>query len=495
MPNAQSAIIDRPAQPQTGSRTPGWRCLVPVLRLGGPIVIAQLAQMANGFVDTLMAGNASALDLAAVGLGVSIWVPLSLFLVGLLGALQPLIAERRGANDSDSIVRLFGQGAWLAMLGAGGMMLAIAFANPLIALFKPDAATAEAVSGYLYGFNLGVPALVFMLLLRGLTDGLGHTRAFMAFCLLSTLCNIPLNALLIYGLGPFPALGATGCGYATALSNTLAAMAYGAYVATSPAYSNWRAEWLRAHGAWRPSSLAWTIAKLGIPIGIALFVEVSMFCAVALFLAPLGATAVAAHQMVLNASSILFMVPLSLGMAVMLRISYLRGQGDAAGAKQVACWAFALALAIAAFNAPLLYWGRHLWASIYTQDSAVIALAITLFPLAALFQIVDVLQVTAINALRGYQDTRWPMVIIVFAFWGLCLPLGYALAFGTIPFSATTLAAMPFATEFTLEPLGARGFWWGLTAGLAAAAILMVSRLAWRLRNPESNQLAKPKRA
>jgi MATE family multidrug resistance protein len=424
-----------------------WRTL---LRLGAPILIAQLAQMANAFVDTVMAGNASAYDLAAVGIGVSFWVPLSLFFVGLLGALQPIVSQHMGAKQTDKINPVAWQGIYLSLIGSIVMMALLWNAMPVVELFDTDAKTSAIVKGYLQAFVWGVPALLLLTALRGFTDGMGHTWVFMAFSLFGTACNIPLNYVLIYGKLGLPAMGGIGCGWATTGANVCALMAMLGYLAWGKQFRGYR---LFKHVSLPNTALIMSILRLGIPIGITLFVEVSMFCAIALFLAPLGAQTVAAHQIVLNATSIAFMVPLSLGMAV--------GEQSHSQARLVAYSSIALALMIACVNAPILFFGRSIIAHVYTQEPAVVAIATQLFMLAAIFQIVDVIQVVAVNALRGYKDTTLPMLIIVLAFWAVCLPLGYVLTY----------------TSYLVPAMGAAGYWVALTAGLAIAAIL----LTWRL--------------
>jgi MATE family multidrug resistance protein len=437
-----------------------WRALA---RLGGPILVAQLAQMANGFVDTIMAGNASFYDLAAVGIGVSFWVPLSLFFVGVLGALQPIISQHQGARESSQILPVAWQGIYLSLVGSIVMVILLWNVMPVVDIFKPDAKTASIVEGYLKAFIWGVPALLMLSALRGFTDGMGHTWVFMAFSLFGAACNIPLNYIFIYGKLGIPAMGGVGCGWATTGANMCALTAMVVYLM-------WGKQFIafRLFSAFvKPNyDLIAKLLRLGLPIGVTLFVEVSMFCAIALFLTPLGAQTVAAHQMVLNTTSITFMVPLSLGMAVLLRVSYLVGDKSFSEARLVARSAILLALVMACISAPFLYFGRNIIANLYSDDVGVLAIASELFKLAAFFQLVDVIQVVAVNALRGYKDTTLPMLIVVLAFWGVCLPLGYILAYTDILLST-----------FGIPALGAAGYWLALTAGLAVTASL----LTWRL--------------
>jgi MATE family multidrug resistance protein len=432
-----------------------WRTLA---LLGGPILVAQLAQMANGVIDTVMAGHASAQDLAGVGIGTSIWIPLLLFFVGTLNALQPTISGLRGAGRPKEIMPLAWQGIYIAAVAAVLMIVLLRSVHPLLALLNADAGTARVAEGYLRGFAWGVPALLLLNALRGLTDGLGHTRVIMMFSLLSTLLNLPLNYVFIYGKFGLPALGGIGCGWATSLANGLAVLALLIYLNRSPLFARFHLLTHWAPPIWREIR---QLLRLGLPIGFTIFVEVSMFSAIALFLAPLGAKVVAGHQIVLNMISVLFMVPLSLGMALTLRVSFLVGAKQTIQARLLARSALLLASAIALVCIPLLLLGRQWLPRLYTGDLEVQAITTQLLVFAAIFQWADVLQVTAINALRGYKDTRIPMLIMLLSFWAICMPLGYALTF----------------TDWLNEPMGAQGFWLGLILGLVLASVL----LTWRL--------------
>lgn len=441
-----------------------WHTLV---RLGLPILVTQLAQMANGVIDTMMAGHYGARDLAGVAIGNSFWMPTYLFFVGVLAALQPTIAGHHGAQALHRIMPTTWQGLYIAA-GCGLLMAwLLLHVAPVLSWLQLDAATATITQDYLDGFVWGVPGMLLLAALRGLTDGLGHTRLLMGVALLSNVINLPLNYIFIYGKLGVPAMGGAGCGWATAIANNLAALALLAYMHVSPAWRSWSL-WRGLAAPHVPTLL--TLLRLGIPIGLTFFFEVSMFTIIALFLAPLGPIVVAAHQLVLNAVSLVFMVPLSLGMALTLRISFLLGAGEPARAQRLAHNTLWLALGIAAFNVPLLVFGKSAIAALYTGDAAVQAIAVQLFQLAAIFQVADVLQVTAISALRGYRDTRLPMLVILLSFWGIGMPLGYILTF----------------TDYLVPALGAAGFWIALIVSLATVCVLLLTRL-FRYRLPPTS--------
>jgi multidrug resistance protein, MATE family len=350
----------------------------------------------------------------------------------------------------------------LLIPAAAALILIVLLANarPLLDLFNLDSHTGDISEGYLKALAWGLPAMLLLVALRGLTDGLGHTRVIMAFSLLATLTNLPLNYIFIYGKLGLPAMGGIGCGWATTLSHWLAAIGLLIYLNRSATYKRFHliAGWV----APRRQELR-QVLRLGLPIGFTLFVEVSMFSMIALFLSPLGPTVVAGHQIVLNVVSLIFMVPLSLGMALTLRVSFLLGAGRPDTARLLARSALGLALGIALLYAPVLLLSREWIVRLYTGEEAVRLVATQLLVYGAIFQVVDVLQVTAINALRGYRDTRVPMVIMLVSFWGVCLPLGYVLTF----------------TPWLGGPLGAPGFWIALSVGLTIAGLLLARRLIW----------------
>jgi len=447
--------LPEPRQPLVARTLTEWRTLA---ILGGPILIAQVAQMANGVIDTIMAGHASAEDLAAVGIGSSLWMPLFLFFMGMLGALQPIISGYNGARQVEKIMPATWQGLYLAAAGSVIMILLLTHVHPVLALLNLEANTARITQGYLDAFAWGIPALLLLTALRGLTDGVGHTRVIMVFSVLSTLINLPMNYIFIYGKLGLPAMGGVGCGWATSISNGVAAAALLVYLNRSRVYRQFHliSDWVKPDLA----GIRY-ILGIGVPIGFTIFVEASLFSVIALFLAPLGPVVVAGHQIALNVVSLLFMLPLSIGMALTLRVSFLMGARAPATSRLISRSSLILAAATALVFAILLFVFSREIAALYTSDTEVQAVTVRLLMFAALFQIADVIQVTCISALRGYKDTRIPMFIMLFSFWGVGMPLGYVLTF----------------TDWLVPAMGAAGFWVGLTGGLASASIL----LGWRL--------------
>ncbi|WP_166268803.1 MATE family efflux transporter [Marinobacter caseinilyticus] len=454
--------MDETHQPIPEPRQPLWQRTLSEWKtlglLGGPILIAQVAQMANGVIDTVMAGHASAEDLAAVGIGSSLWMPLFLLFMGILSALQPIISGYRGGREFSRIMPATWQGIYI---GAGAtvlMVLLLLNVRPVLDTLNLEINTARITQGYLDAFAWGVPAMLLMAALRGLTDGLGHTKVIMVFSVLGTLINLPLNYIFIYGKLGLPAMGGIGCGWATSISNAVAVAALLVYLNRSAAYQRFH---LIAERARPEIQSIGTILRLGVPIGFTIFVEASMFSVIALFLAPLGPVVVAGHQIALNVVSLLFMLPLSIGMALTLRVSFLVGARAPDTARLLSRSSLILAAAVALVFATALFAYADPIARLYTSDPAVQRVTVSLLVFAAFFQIADVIQVTCISALRGYKDTRLPMLIMLFSFWVLGMPLGYVLTF----------------ENWLVPAMGAAGFWIGLTSGLASASVLLGLRL------------------
>lgn len=434
-----------------------WRTL---LALGSPILIGQLAQMANGVIDTLMAGRASAEDLTGVAIGNSLWVPIFLFVMGLLNASQPLISGHKGAGRDDKILPVTWNALYISFVASALAIIVLLNIDPLLPFIGLSEQTSDIADGYLNAFSLGLPAILILVTLRGLTDGLGHTKIFMVFAILTTVFNAPLNYILIFGKFGLPELGGVGCGWATAISHWLTLICLLVYLNASKTFRHLH---LWIHRQWPQWQGMKEILRLGIPIGFTIFVEAVMFSVVALLLASFGADVIAGHQIALNVISLLFMVPLSLGLALTIRIAFLIGADNPETARLAARSSLILVLMIAIVFALLLFYFARPIASLYSTESAVIEVATTLLWYGALFQLADILQVVAISALRGYKDTRIPMFIMVSSFWGIGIPLGYVLAH----------------TDWLFPAMGAAGFWIGLIAGLSHAAAWLIPRLFW----------------
>ncbi|MDH4568598.1 MATE family efflux transporter [Pseudomonas sp. BN414] len=430
-----------------------------LLKLAAPIMIAQLSNTAMGFVDAVMAGRVSPRDLAAVALGNSIWIPVFLLMTGILLATTAKVAERFGAGKQEDIGPLVRQGLWLALaVGLSGALLLVN-ARPVLELMGVDQELIDPAMGYLHGIAFGFPAVALYYVLRCFSDGLGRTRPSMVLGICGLLLNIPLNYILIYGHFGMPALGGVGCGWASGTVMWFMLLGMLTWVTRAPAYKPSKL----FERFDRPQlALMKRLLSVGVPIGVAVFAESSIFAVIALLIGGLGATVVAGHQIALNFSALIFMIPYALAMAVTVRVGQALGRGDPRAARFAAGVGIGTALAYACISASLMLLCRELIAKMYSPDPQVIAVAAMLIVYSALFQFSDAIQVAAAGALRGYQDTRATMIITLFAYWGIGLPVGYALGL----------------SNWLGEPSGPKGLWQGLVVGLTCAALLLSLRLA-----------------
>jgi len=447
-----------------------------LMGLALPICGAQLAQAGMSTVDVIMTGRLSATDLAAVSVGSSLWLPLMLFMAGTLMGLTPIVAQLLGAERTDTIRSRVHQSLWVAL--AMGVIVAVVLHQAVMPIFtwmSVPPAVAERSSAYLAAVAFGMPGSALFMALRAFSDGMNHTRPALWISLLGLAVNIPFNYLLIHGgtglvelfgeqlpatLKALPALGAFGCGIATAISMWAMALAMLLYTRQSRAYGS-VALWQTLT---RPHlEQIRELLVVGVPIGVSIFVEVTLFTLIALFIASLGEVVVSAHQVALNVTSLLFMLPLSLGMALTVRVGNTLGAGNLATARFVAWHGIALSLVIALFNDLILWFAAEPVLALYTHNTEVQQVALSLIGLAMLYQISDSLQVNMAGALRGYKDTRIIMIITLIAYWLVGLGGGHMLGIGALPGLAT--------------PLGVHGYWIGLVAGLTVAAVLLGIRL------------------
>lgn len=448
-----------------------WQELRTLALLAGPIFVSQFSQAAYGFIDTLMSGQVSALDLAAVAVGSSIWLPLFLLTTGTLLATTPLVAEAHGAGQRERIPVITHQALWLALLvGLCGLLL-IRWSWPIFDWLDVEPALRGKTRAFLEAISWGMPAVGLFYVLRCYCEAQGRPLPVMLISVSGLPINVLANQLFIYGTADIswlrwlgiPAMGGPGCGWATALTMWLLALILLVYVLRTPSFSA-----VRLLRRWTPPHLGELghIAALGLPIGLAIFFEVSSFALVAVLVSPSGATVVAGHQVALSVTSILFMVPLSLAIALTIRTGQLYGARDLAGIMHARRVGLATTTLIACVSATFLLLARHVIAAGYTDDAAVRELAANLMLFAVAYQIFDALQVGAAGCLRGLQDTRSPMLLTLIAYWVVAIP------FGIIAGSTTLLG----------HAWGPYGYWSGLVLGLLVASVLLNLQLRKSLR-------------
>ncbi|WP_020680355.1 MATE family efflux transporter [Marinobacterium rhizophilum] len=429
-----------------------------LLQLGTPIMVAQLSQTAMGFVDTLMAGHVSARDLAAVALGNGIWLPVFLALSGVLMATTPMTAQHLGAGNRRAAGAVFQQGFWVALLAGSLAFVSVRNCGWLLEQLNVAPELATLTQAYLRAISWGLPAILLYQLIRSFCEGFGLTRVVMKIGVLGLLCNIPLNYIFIYGKLGLPAMGGVGCGWATSIVMCIMLLAGGFYIWRSPAFTE-----AAPLGQWQRPSLQATrqFLQLGFPIGVSLLIEVSMFSLIALLLAPRGDITVAAHQITMSFTGLTFMLPLSIALAITIRVGHLTGAKDYPLARRSAFTGVLLALGCALLSCSFMLIFAHNIASLYSPNPVVITLAAQLLTIAAFFQFSDSIQVAAAGALRGYKDTSIPLLLVFVAYWLIGMPAGYVLGL----------------TDWLGPAQGAHGFWYGLVLGLSLGAFLLGTRL------------------
>lgn len=424
-------------------------------RLAAPLIAGHVSTGLIGLVDALIAGRHGTTTLAAVSVGTALfWMPL-LVPMGTLIALPASVSQMDGAGRRDDIGPLFRQALWLALLLGLGMF---AFLSAIPLALESVGIAAEIRPGataFVHGIRWGVPALALFLCMRYLCDGLHFTIPTMVLGFGGLLLLIPMGYGLTFGVGGLPAMGAGGLGLASALMMWLQALGMIAYLARTRRFAD-----LRLLDRWEPPQWAPIrgLLAVGLPIGITWLMEGGLFVATALVIGRLGAVPAAAHQIAINVSSLCFMVPMALAEATTVRVGHAVGRGDRDGLRRAAFAGFALVLLTQLVTGTTLLLGNHAIAAGYTGDAAVVALASSLLLMAAAFQFPDGVQVLSVGALRGLKDTRVPMLIAAFAYWGIGMPLGAVLGLGL---------------EGRVPAQGPLGMWVGLIAGLTVAAVLL----------------------
>lgn len=425
-----------------------------LFKLAGPLIVNNLSIAGMQFADAVMAGRLGVETLAAVAVGGSLWFFAFTIGLGLLMAISPIAARHYGAGDAHMIGRYTRQGIYLGIALALPIIFAAQYlVGPLLVFIPIDPGFREMTIGYTQAITLGAPGMFVFLALRFTTEGIGVTKPIMYISIFAIVCNVFLNWVLIFGNLGAPELGAVGCGIASAITMWLIALIMVVYMVSAKLYKP-----MGIFSRLAPPRLKVLreIFSLGLPIAVTITAEAGLFNAVSIMMGTLGAAITAAHQIAINFASTMFMIPLALSSAITIRVSHELGAGEfkraryAGGIGIFVCGAFMACAAIF-----LLVFSDSI-VTMYTTNEAVKDIAISLLLMAAIFQVGDGVQIGAAGALRGYKDTRVPMIINTFSYWVLAFPLAYL--------AAVTLKLPP------------NYIWGGFVIGLSVAAIL----LTWR---------------
>ncbi len=430
-----------------------------LVALAVPLTLAYVAQNSVSFIDTMMAGQISNDAIAGIALGSTTWYLLTFIFSGVLLGLNPIVSQANGSGDNESIACALRQSFLLSLIMIVPAAVLFWFSNSFFALLNQPAEVSMESTAYLRAISWGLlPAFGYMAL-RATLEALSDTRPILVTSIVCVGLNILANYALMFGHFGFPRLELVGAGYASAFVLTCAFLMLLVYFCrTYP-------ELVR-----RPKTnlfdlpMMMEVLKLGVPIGLTIGFEVGMFSAASFAMGRFGVDELAAHQIVLQTASITFTIPLGIAIALSVRVGLAIGSGDIDRAKVAGYVGIATAGAVMCVSAtaflvfPTLIIGFFLTLD-DPENVNVIQWCYLLFVVAAIFQIFDGLQVASSNALRGLKDTRAAMLLTLLAYWGCGVTSGWLLAF--------------------VLGVGPLGLWYGMTIGLASAALLLILRYRW----------------
>ncbi|MGE7979231.1 MATE family efflux transporter [Psychrobacillus sp. NPDC093200] len=422
-----------------------------------PILITQVALYLMTFFDILMTSKYSIEHLAGVSIGSSLWVPVYTGLTGILLGITPIVAQLIGAKKHEDVRSFVQQGFYIAILLAFFVFIGIiVLIDPILNIIPLEANVREVARKYLLMMCIGLIPLFLYSVLRSFIDALGKTRVSMFVTLLSAPINIALNYVLIYGKFGLPALGGVGAGLASSLTYWLILFITILIVKNNQPFAD-----LRIFQCWTMPSLSKSkvLTKIGLPIGLSLFAETTIFSAVTIMMSVYSTAVISAHQVAMNFTSLLYMIPLSIAMGVTILVGHEVGAKKYQDAKVYSWLGVCTAVAFSFVSVSILIIFREAIAGIYTNDSEVINLAVQFFFFAALFQLSDAIQAPVQGALRGYKDVTITFIMAIISYWVIGLPTGYLLG--------------------TYTSYGPFGYWIGLIVGLTIGAITLGTRLVY----------------
>lgn len=432
-----------------------------------PILITQVSMYLMNFFDTVMSGQAGAEDLAGVAIASSLWVPIFTGVNGIILAITPMIAQLTGANKHEHVAHKIQQAIYLSIAMALTMMFVIFVAlRPILHVMDLEPSVRHIATYYLVSISTGIVPLFVFNTLRSFIDALGQTRMSMMIILISLPINILFNYIFIFGKFGVPAFGGIGSGIATAITYWMVCL-----ISVGIVYKVHPFRTYQVFFQWGKPVLMewWEQLKIGIPIGFAIFFETSIFAAVTLFMSVYNTYTIAAHQAAMNFASMLYMIPLSVGIALTIAIGYEVGAKRFQDARTYGHIGLSSGLFIAVFAGVILYVFDDFVARLYHSNPQVIALTKQFIFYAIFYQLADAFGAPIQGALRGYKDVNMTSIIALVSYWLIGLPTGWLLANYT-----------------ELEPFG---YWIGIIVGLTVAAIALFTRLSYVQRKCESHEM------
>ena len=426
-----------------------------LIRLAIPVVTVQVGTMLMGVADTMMVGRVSPSDLAAVALGNLYFMIMGIFCMGVLFSLDPVISQAFGARDEAGVARGMQRGVAIALGLAAISILLMVPAEHAFHLARQPSDVVPIAAGYVRAAALGMIPFLLYIVFRQALQAMGRLAPIVWTVVVANLVNLLFNWVFVFGHLGFEPMGALGTGWASTLSRgfMLVALAVFAWPVVGRYLRPIRRDAFKAPALQR-------MLKLGGPIGIQMSLEYWAFGGTSLLMGLMGTIALAGHQVAINMAALAFMIPLGIAQACAVLVGRAVGAERPDEARRAGTAGLLVGTAVMMVTATLFTLFPGFLARLYTNDAAVVGLAVTLIPLAGVFQVFDGIQVVAAGVLRGVGDTRAPMVVNLLGFWAVGLPVGVWLG-------------------FQME-MGPRGLWWGLVTGLGVVSVLLLLRIRVR---------------
>ncbi|MDP6416815.1 MAG: MATE family efflux transporter, partial [Gammaproteobacteria bacterium] len=397
-----------------------------LLSLGLPIMVTQLLLVSNTTIALIMMGRVGAAELAAVGLGTALWIFAYLGCLGLLMALSPTIAQHHGAARPEDVRRSFQQGLWLALIVGLLAWLLVRHIGGVTILMRVDSNVIPLVKVYLEITAWSMPPTCVYFVFRFLCEGTGHSRPMMLVQILLLPVAIGLNWILIYGHLGIPAMGVGGAALSATIQSTLTALCMAAYVVKTKRYQSFNL--FRDFSGPDVVEIV-KMTRLGLPIAVTMVLDSSFFSVIALLMGQLGHIGLAAHQVVLNYATIVFMIPVGLSSAIMVRVGQSMGRGEVEQARFRGWLGMAIVVVLLVPFTLLAALVPEFVIHIYTRDSEVVPLAVVLMTVVSGFVVFDGLKIAGEGALRGMKETTSPMIISLVSYWFVGFPVAWLLGF------------------------------------------------------------------
>lgn len=425
-----------------------------LFKLGGPIFIANISIIGSGTIDTIMAGRLGTEHLAAIALGLAATICVNMAIIGILQSLSPICGHHFGAREYPQIGEALQQNIWLGIFLACIGVPLLLWSDLWTSLGQVKGEVARMAAGYLFFTALSQPFALFARTFISLNAALSRPNITMWISLATLALKAPVNGIFMYGWLGFPAMGGMGAGLSFALMNVLSFVLFYIIWRTDSFYDKFRAPKLQGP-RW---SLIKEQLRIGIPIGLSTFFEVSSFTGMAVLVSRLGAETISAHQIVANVTSMCYMLPLSLGIASTVLVSQSLGARWQSIAYAVLKRSLKLALFLSLCVITILFFGREKILSFYSTDAQVVALGASILIFGCCYHVFDALQCVSSFAMRGYRFTKLPMLIYGVMLWGVGFGGGYY---------------MCFHGELLGGPYGVYGFWGATTLGLILTGICL----------------------